>query len=339
LKPILSLTFEELKAELKDLSESSFRAQQIYEWLYEKGVSDFSEMSNLSKELREKLSQTYFITKPKQETFTSTDGTVKYQFILDDDKRIESVWIPETSRNTLCISSQVGCALKCAFCVTGAIGFSRNLTADEIVAEVRAVRLLDQRPVSNIVFMGMGEPLLNVDNVVKAIEVLTDHKGIAIGKRKITVSTAGMVPKIKEFVQRSGVRLAISLTGTNDEARDYWMPINKKYNLATLSQELRSLNMGEGRHVMFEVVMIRDQTDRMEQAKELVSVLKGIPAKVNLIPYNENEFFPDLKQPDQKDVLAFQNYLLQHGIRTMIRKNRGRDIMAACGQLAGQKVS
>lgn len=268
---------------------------------------------------------------------TSVDGTQKFQFFLEDGEVIESVWIPETRRNTLCISSQVGCALKCAFCVTGVVGFKRNLKADEIVEQVRHVMLQLKLPVSNVVFMGMGEPLLNLDAVLEATSILMDPKGLAIGKRKITVSTAGVVPKIKEYFERSDINLAISITGATNQSRDRWMPINRTHNLQALVSQLKSIDMGRGRYFMFEVVLMRNENDQDQEAHELAELLKPLPAKVNLIPYNENPYFPKLKRPTDERVKIFQAILVEQGFDVRIRKNRGQDIQAACGQLAGKK--
>ncbi len=316
------------------MGESTYRAEQIYEWLYRHGVSSFSEMTNLSESLRAKLQDHFFLTPPVCEVFESSDGTRKYRLKLQDEKSVEMVWLPEESRNTLCISSQVGCALACAFCVTGKVGFLRNLNVDEIVQQLRSVIFDDQRPVSNVVFMGMGEPLLNMEAVLKAIRVFIEPKGLAMGKRKITVSTAGIVPKIRPFLERAGVKMAISLTGASNASRDHWMPINQKYNLEDLASELRRIPIKKGRVFFFEVVLMKDENDSEEEARRLAKVLKGIPARVNLIPYNENGEFPHLKRPPMERVQAFQDILMKNKIRTLIRKNRGEDVMAACGQLA-----
>jgi 23S rRNA (adenine2503-C2)-methyltransferase len=335
-RPILGLTLPELGAALAEWGESSYRAKQIYQWLFARGAVSFGEMTNLTAPLREKLDENFFITVPSPEAFLSEDGTKKFRFAVGEGEAIEAVWMPDERRKTLCVSSQVGCALGCRFCVTGAVGFRRNLRADEIVAQVRYVKVLEGIPVSNIVFMGMGEPLLNSDEVLRSIRVLTSDHGLKIGRRKITVSTVGISPKIVDFLNASDVSLAVSITGTNDKDRNHWMPINRKYPLKALTDTLRNFPWKKGKKVTFEVVLIEGRTDSDREAHELATWLAGIPCMVNLIPYNENSSFPDLKAPPRERVIEFQKALIQRGIRAMIRRNRGRDILAACGQLAGK---
>ncbi|MFH1018056.1 MAG: 23S rRNA (adenine(2503)-C(2))-methyltransferase RlmN [Pseudomonadota bacterium] len=337
-RPILALTLGDLAAALKDWNEPSYRAPQVFNWLYLRGARSFSEMTNLSKRLRERLEAEFEITEPGVERWESRDGTIKFRFLLADGRSVEGVWIPEEKRKTFCISSQVGCPLDCAFCVTGAMGFKRNLKAEEIVAQIRHVRVLEKRPVTNIVFMGMGEPLLNEENVARAIFVMCDTAGMAIGKRKITLSTAGIVPKIRPFLENTGVKLAVSLTGGSDEARDHWMPINRKYDLQALFRELRAVKLPKGRRITFEVVLMKGKNDTLEETRKLADLLRGIPSKVNLIPYNENPVFPDLKRPDGERVDEIREYLLTRKIHATVRKSRGEDILAACGQLAGKTI-
>ncbi len=333
--PILSLTLDQLKAHFREMGESEYRAKQIFSWLYQKNISSFLEMKNLSLNLRHEFQERFFITEPKVKTFLSSDGTRKFIFTLSDGQAIEAVWIPEVKRKTLCISSQVGCPLRCAFCVTGAVGFKRNLSVDEIVAQVRYVKILQGFPVTNIVFMGMGEPLLNMENVISAIKILCAHDGLKVAKRKITVSTVGVIPKIRPFLAATDVKLAISLTGSTDSSRDYWMPINKTFNLQELTESLKGIPLEKGRKFTFEVVLIANETDTDAQAIKLANLLKKIPSKVNLIPYNENPLFPELKAPSKDRIEAFRTVLMERSIYTTVRKNRGADIMAACGQLAG----
>jgi 23S rRNA (adenine2503-C2)-methyltransferase len=337
-RPILALTLPELTATLEDWGEPPYRAGQIFNWLYRRGAEEFSDMTNLAKGLRDRLDREFEITRPDVERHRSEDGTIKFRFTLADGRSIESVWIPEEKRNTLCVSSQVGCALKCAFCVTGAMGFKRDLSVEEIVAQVRHARVGETLPVSNVVFMGMGEPLLNDENVEKSVFIISETAGLAVGRRRITVSTAGIAPKIGPFIQRTGVKLAVSLTGGDDRSRDRWMPINKRWNLKDLFKELRSLGLPKGRRITFEVVLMKGENDSLEEAEKLADRLKGIPAKVNLIPYNENPVFPLLKRPDGKRVEKIREFLLSRKIHATVRKNRGEDIMAACGQLAGETI-
>ncbi|HLG18911.1 MAG TPA: 23S rRNA (adenine(2503)-C(2))-methyltransferase RlmN [Bdellovibrionota bacterium] len=335
---LLGLTAEELSGELQRMGEPRYRAKQICAWLYAEPVRSFTEMANLPEALRKGLAERFKFEVPASAVQVSADGTRKYRLTLEDGEVIECVWIPEAARKTLCVSSQVGCALNCQFCVTGAVGYQRNLTAGEIVAQIRHVMLMEKLPVTNLVFMGMGEPLLNVENVVQAIRVLTRKEGFGFGKRKITVSTAGVVPQIESFVKATGVKLAISLTGATDASRNHWMPINKKYSLESLSKALRRMKLGKGRKITFEVVLMGGENDTEEEARNLSKYLSGIPAKVNLIPYNENPFFPRLKRPKPENVDRFRKILLLKRIQTMVRKNRGTDIMGACGQLAGRSV-
>ena len=333
--PILARTPGEVVAELDRMGEPAYRARQLLRWLYERGADEFAAMTNLPRGLRERLASRFFITTLKAETLISSDGARKLRFSLSDGKIIESVWIPEGRRRTLCVSSQAGCALNCAFCVTGAVGFERDLTADEIVAQVRYVRFREALPVTNLVFMGMGEPLLNDDNVARAIEVLSADGGMAIGRRKITVSTAGITPKIKPFLERTGVKLAVSLTGLTDAARNRWMPLNRKFPLDELLRALKGLGFKKGRKMSFEVVLIEGVNDSVKEAELLAELIRGIPASVNVIPYNENPFFPDLKRPSPGRVEKFRDALLKQHVPVIVRRSRGQDIMAACGQLRG----
>lgn len=319
---------------LADQGEASYRGDQVLGWMMDHGVSDFQAMPNVPSDLRQKLQNNFAMPSWQVTKLVSTDGTEKFDFVLEDGKSIEAVWIPEEKRQTLCVSSQVGCALKCQFCVTGLQGFARNLTASEIVEQVRYVMQVENKPISNIVFMGMGEPLLNDKNVAKAISWLTHPKGFAFGHRKISVSTAGLVPKILPFIDQTNVSLAVSLTGSTNDSRDHWMPINQKYSLDVLKETLLQVPQHKWKKIMFEVVMIKDQTDTPEQAKSLVKFLSGMKAKVNLIPYNENPLFPNHKAPTQDALHRFRDTLMKAGYYVSIRKNRGQDIMGACGQLS-----
>ncbi len=336
-QPFLGLLYEDFQSWCANEKISKFRADQVFEWVYKKGCLDFSKMSNISKDLQAKLAENFTFPEFNFEEFVSDDGVRKFHVHLKDGKSVESVWIPEVKRATLCVSSQVGCAMACKFCVTGLQGFSKNLTTEEILMQLYYVRWVRGLNVSNVVFMGMGEPMLNYDNVVRAVKQMTSVKAFEMGLRKVSVSTVGMVPKILSFMQDTGVRLAISLTGSDNQSRDHWMPINQKHNLQELKKVLMQLPDNKWRKVMFEVVMIKDQTDTDEQAKNLVQFLKGLDAKVNLIPYNENPKFPDLKAPDRAQLLNYRDRLMKAGFHTTIRKNRGNGIFGACGQLSSSK--
>ncbi|MCB0272293.1 MAG: 23S rRNA (adenine(2503)-C(2))-methyltransferase RlmN [Bdellovibrionales bacterium] len=317
-----------------DHGQPSYRAGQVYEWMFAKKVFDFSQMTNLPENFRKLLIENFTLPAWKIEKQVSTDGTQKFHFELEDGKSIEAVWIPEKNRQTLCVSSQVGCALKCQFCVTGLQGFARNLTQEEILEQIRHVMFVENLPLTNLVFMGMGEPLLNFENLCSAIDLLKEPKAFGFGHRKISVSTAGTVPKILPFIDRTNVSLAVSLTGSTDETRNHWMPINQKYNLSILKETLMQVPQTKWKKIMFEVVMIHQKTDTEEQAKNLVKFLRGMKAKVNLIPYNENEHFPQLKAPKREDLMKYRDILMKAGYYVSIRKNRGQDIMGACGQLS-----
>lgn len=337
MKPFFSISYDEFQIWLKDQKIPKFRGDQVFEWVYRKGIADFSKMTNLSKDLQTKFSEHFSFPEFKMEEFVSPDEVRKFHVHLSDGKSVESVWIPEKSRATLCVSSQVGCAMACKFCVTGLQGFARNLTVEEILMQAYYVRHVRKLQVTNVVFMGMGEPMLNYTNVVAAVKTLTAVKGFELGLRKVSVSTVGMVPKIESFMEETNVRLAISLTGSSNETRDYWMPINQKHNLQELKKVLQKLPDNKWRKIMFEVVMIRDKTDTDEQAKNLIEFLKGLSAKVNLIPYNENPLFPDLKAPSKEQLFKYRDRLMKAGFHTTIRKNRGNGIFGACGQLSSSK--
>lgn len=336
-QPFLGLLYEDFQAWCAQEKISKFRADQVFEWVYKKGCLDFSKMSNISKDLQAKLGENFTFPEFNFEEFVSEDGVRKFHVHLKDGKSVEAVWIPELKRATLCVSSQVGCAMACKFCVTGLQGFSKNLTTEEILMQLYYVRWVRGLNVSNVVFMGMGEPMLNYDNVVRAVNQMTSVKAFEMGLRKVSVSTVGMVPKILSFMNDTGVRLAISLTGSDNQSRDHWMPINQKHNLQELKKVLQQLPDNKWRKVMFEVVMIKDQTDTDEQARNLVQFLKGLSAKVNLIPYNENPRFPDLKAPNREALLNYRDRLMKAGFHTTIRKNRGNGIFGACGQLSSTK--
>jgi 23S rRNA (adenine2503-C2)-methyltransferase len=327
-------TKEAFEAWVVEQGQPKYRAGQVLEWMFDKNVFDFEAMSNLPQDFRTQLAQAFTFPAWKVERQISVDGTRKYHFELEDGKSIETVYIPEENRATLCVSSQVGCALKCQFCVTGLQGFSRNLTQAEIVEQIRYVQYVEECDLSNLVFMGMGEPLLNFDNLVGAIDWLKEPKAFSFGHRKISVSTAGTLPKILPFIDRTNVSLAVSLTGSSNQSRDHWMPINRKYNLEKLKATLLQFPKNKWKKIMFEVVMVSGQTDTVEEAKNLVKFLEGLQAKVNLIPYNENPHFPDLKAPKKEDLLRYRDILMKAGFYTSIRKNRGQDIFGACGQLS-----
>ncbi len=318
--------------------EAAFRAKQLFEWVYAQRIDQIERMTNISKPLRAKLAD--FFLFPKARTLSrqiSIDGTRKYLFEVAPGKAVESVMIKQPKRDTLCISSQVGCAMGCTFCRTATMGLKSNLSAAEIVSQVMAV-IEDAKnfddAFSNIVFMGMGEPLHNFDGVVRAIKILTDPNGLAIAPRKITVSTSGLVPKIKAFFESGvGVSLAVSLNATTNEVRSKIMPVNKKYPIEELLGCLRELPATKRRKFTIEYVMLAGLNDLDSDLKRLPKLLHAIPAKVNLIPYNENAEL-GFRAPSKEKVRAWQSSLISRGVDATIRWSKGADIKAACGQLA-----
>lgn len=336
---IKDLSLNELSLKLEELGLKGFRADQVKQWLHQKQVSSFDEMTNIKKEYRDLLEETFEIPRFTIDTVQeSTDGTRKYLFTLPDGKKIESVLIPDKNRNTLCVSSQVGCAMDCQFCLTATMGLFRNLTIYEIVEQVAAV-IRDREGVcrvTNLVFMGMGEPLANTKNLYASLEILTDQKCFGLSRHHITVSTSGLAPQIEKFGDQTGVKLAISLNATTDEVRDAIMPINKKYPLERLFEACRNMNLPKRNRITFEYVMLHGVNDTLDDARRLVNMLSHLKAKVNLLPFNEFPGSP-FKRPPDKWVLQFQKILLDKGYVAVIRRSRGRDILGACGQLATQK--
>jgi 23S rRNA (adenine2503-C2)-methyltransferase len=326
--------------------QAKMRVGQVWQWVYHWGVRDFALMTNLAKDYRALLAENFTIEIPEVVTRQiSEDGTRKYLVRIAGGHEVEVVYIPETDRGTLCISSQVGCTLTCSFCHTGTQKLVRNLTAAEIVGQVMLARDdLDEWPVpgapkeevrliSNIVLMGMGEPLYNFDNVRDAMNIVMDGEGIALGRRRITLSTSGVVPEIARTATEIGCQLAISFHATTDEVRDVLVPINKRWNIATLLDELRAWpNLSNSDRITFEYVMLDGVNDTKEDAHRLVKLLEGIPAKVNLIPFNEWPGAP-YKRSSGNRIHAFADILYHAGFATPIRTPRGEDIMAACGQL------
>lgn len=344
------MTLETNKTDIKELNKDEiiawltgraikpYRVSQILKWTYLRQADSFEIMTDLSKELRNLLSLHFTIARlEKIHVETSQDGARKYLFKLRDGNHIESVLIPERNHYTLCISSQVGCAHGCRFCRTAQRGFIRNLTRGEIVAQVRDVLndLDDAKRLSNIVFMGMGEPLANYDNLIGAIETITDSDvGLKFSNRRVTVSTAGLAPKLSKLGRDSRVNLAISLNATENKTRDMIMPINRKYPIEKLIEACRLFPLGPGRRITFEYVLIKGVNDSIEDAERLVSLLKPIKSKINLIPFNEHEGSEFLR-PEDSVINRFQEILIKNHYTAIIRHSKGEDISAACGQLSG----
>ncbi len=328
-----ALSRTEIEGFISSFGLPSFRARQLIHWIYERLVKDIEEITEFSKDLRKRLKEIAWISNlnilKKQ---TSHDGTEKYLFGLEDGEKIESVLIPDKSRLTLCISSQVGCPMGCRFCLTGTMGFRRNLKAYEIVDQVISVKR-EHPQITNIVFMGMGEPLLNLENTIEAIKRLTGF--MRFSPRRITVSTCGIPAKIEALYQafsENPPNLAISLNATTDEVRSAIMPVNKTFPLKSLFEVLKKIPLPKRRRFTFEYVMLDGVNDTPEDARRLIKLLQGIPSKVNLIPFNPVEGI-EFKRPDDEKVLRFQKILTDANITALIRKSKGQDIRAACGQL------
>ena len=349
---LAGMSLSALKAEMEKIGiepkKAGMRAKQLRRWIHHFGVQDFDAMTDVAKELRADLSQRYTLTRPDvAEHQVSRDGTQKWLTRYGPGIEGESVYIPDVGKaGALCVSSQVGCTLNCTFCHTGTQKLVRNLTAQEIVAQVLIARDAlsewptsnEDRQLTNIVFMGMGEPLYNLDNVAEAIDTISDGDGISIGRRRITVSTAGVAPKIPELGARTGAMLAISLHATNDDLRNQLVPINKKYDLKELFDAIRAYpDLGNSKRVTFEYVMLKDVNDSLAEARDLVKLLKGVPAKINLIPFNPWPGAP-YECSDWETIEAFAEVLNRAGYASPIRTPRGRDILAACGQLRSESV-
>lgn len=321
------------------IGEKPFRATQLLKWIYQEDVTEFDQMTNLSKSLRAYLKQYCTITPPEMLIEqVASDGTRKWAIEMSCGNRVESVFIPEKNRGTLCVSSQIGCALACTFCSTGRQGFNRNLSVSEIIGQlyVAQQRLGQETRVTNVVMMGMGEPLLNFDNVVAAMNLMMDDFTFGLSKRRVTVSTSGIVPAMKRLNEVCDVSMAVSLHAGNDELRDELVPINQKYPLSELMDACREYaKLGPRKHITFEYVMLQGINDTVQDARDLVKLLKNVPSKINLIPFNP---FPNSHYlcSSVETIARFKDVLYRAGIVTTIRKTRGEDIDAACGQLVGK---
>lgn len=332
---IRNFSLSELSEYLTSIGEKPFRSKQITEWLYHKQVEDFSSMKNLPDQLRKRLSKDFsFLTQKILKEEVAEDGTTKILFECYDKERIETVLIPTETRATVCVSTQAGCKFGCRFCASGVGGWTRNLSTAEIINQVMHMkRLAKKRPLSHIVFMGVGEPLDNYDNLIKAIRLINSKEGLNIGARRITISTCGLVPKIKQLAKEGRqIELAISLHGYNDKSRDVLMPVNKKYPVKELIAACREYNKATKRQITFEYILIKDITCTIEAANELGKLLKGLLCKMNLIPYNPVAEF-DHQTPTRNEMFRFKKQLEKNGVHATIRLPRGRDVSAACGQL------
>ena len=340
MKNIKDYDLAELKQEFIQMGEKPFRAEQVFKWLYESKVNSFDDMTNLSLELREKLKQNYemhnFNILRKQE---SSDGTIKYLFDVLDGNAIETVLMSYHHGYSLCVSTQIGCKMGCKFCASTGIKFVRNLTSGEIVEQILAVERDNNIRISNVVFMGIGEPLDNYDNVVNAIRIINNPKGINIGARHISISTSGLVPKIYQLAEENiQCTLSISLHATTDEKRSEMMPVNNRYNITELLQACRDYIEKTNRRISFEYALAKDNNDNLEDAKRLVKLLKGMICHVNLIPINKIENGAFVKSSNE-NIMKFRDYLNEHGIVATIRRELGSDIDAACGQLRRKNLN
>ena len=344
---LMDLTRQQMREFFAELGEKPFRADQLVKWIYHFGEDNFDNMTNINKKLREKLKAVAEIKAPEVAVEQrSADGTIKWAMQVGE-QQVETVYIPEADRATLCVSSQVGCALACTFCSTAQQGFNRNLTVSEIIGQVwRASKIIGNfgvtgvRPITNVVMMGMGEPLLNVANVVPAMEIMLDDFAYGLSKRRVTLSTSGVVPALDMLREKIDVALAISLHAPNDELRDEIMPINKKYNIKMLMDSVhRYLEVSNANHgkVTIEYVLLDHVNDGTEHAHQLAKVLKNTPCKINLIPWNPFPEAPYGKSSNSR-VDRFQKTLMEYGFTVIVRKTRGDDIDAACGQLAGDVI-
>jgi 23S rRNA (adenine2503-C2)-methyltransferase len=334
---VRSLTLEDLSEWCAQREFPAYRASQLAGWLYNRPPCDVAEMHNLPAALRDALEEDFDTSRPTQALLSqSNDGTRKLLVGLSDERVVESVVIPRDERITLCVSSQVGCALDCAYCATARLGLVRNLEPFEIVGQVMMAREVARpEPLTNYVFMGMGEPLANYDRLVRALEIMTSPWGLGISPRRITVSTVGLVPQLERLVKETDVHIAISLGSGIDDVRDTLMPINRRYNLDELIGACRRLELPRRKRITFEYTLLAGVNDDLAAADAVVKQLRGLPVKLNLIPFNEWEG-SGFRRPDDERVLAFQERVLAAGIHTTVRASRGRDIDAACGQLAAK---
>ncbi len=330
---ILDYDYKELQAKFEHERLEKYRATQIFDWIYKKKATSFAVMTNLSKKLREELSRKFKLTFPELVTkVTSKDGTVKFLWKYEDGSTVESVLLRYPDRISACISSQVGCNLGCKFCATGRSGFVRNLTSGEILAQILGMERSEKERIGNVVFMGMGEPMLNYDEVMRAIRVMVDPKALKISQRRISISTAGVVDGIEKLANEPlDVVLSVSLHAPTDEKRSKIMPINQKYPLSVLMNAIKSYQAIKGKRVTFEYILFDGFNDSLEDAKKLIELVKDIKCNVNLIPYNDTQ--SEFKRTPPRKAKEFEEFLKSHGLEAVIRAEKGSDIDAACGQL------
>ena len=334
---IRDFSFGEFAQCVESMGEKPFRANQVFEWIYQKGIWSFDQMTNLPQAFREKLSR-QFTLHPNhiERKEIAEDGTTKFLFDLDDHQKVETVLIPTATRTTVCVSTQAGCKFGCRFCASGIGGWIRNLSCAEMITQILHIKEESQKhnkPLSHVVFMGIGEPLDNFPNLMKAIRIMNDEKGMTIGARRITVSTCGVIPRIKQLAQEGlQIELAISLHGYDNESRDVLMPVNRKYPFDDLMKACREYIKLTKRQITFEYILIKDVTCTDQAVESLKKAFQGLICKMNLIPYNPVKEFPH-QTPTRQEILSFKTRLSQYGIHATIRMPRGKDVNAACGQL------
>lgn len=337
-----NLTFQELKDLITSFGKERYRSLQIMVWLYQKGVRSIDEMTNLSKSFREGLKKLSFIsTLHPLHVEEAKDGTKKFLFQLEDGNRIESVLIPDKKRLTLCLSTQVGCAMGCRFCLTGKLGWKRDLLLSEILNQILAVKetLANHTSITNLVLMGMGEPLANYKNTIRAIELMVNPDAFKFSSRRVTLSTVGLLPALQQLEkEKISFSLAISVNATSEETRSSLMPINRRYPLKKVLEVCRHFPLRPRTRITFEYVLVEDVNDSPQDAKRLLKILRGIPSKVNLIPLNEASGIP-FKRPSEEKIKVFQEILMKGGLTAIVRASKGTEISAACGQLQGKWAS
>jgi len=338
-KNLLGYSLRQLEEFFLEINEPSFRAKQLLKWVHQKGELDFDKMSNFNKNLKIKMKEIAILSPPKlKKVFLSEDGTKKYLIQLDSGSSIEMVRIPEKKRITLCISSQAGCALQCTFCATGAQGFEKNLSADEIIGQLWLANFHEKNdtPITNVVFMGMGEPLLNFEPVITSADIMRNEFAYFLSKKRITISTSGLIPQINKLADRTDVSLAISLHAADDSLRDIIVPINKKYPIKNLLEACKNYlsTQKDSRHITIEYILIDGINDSIEHARGLSKILAGLTCKINLIPFNPFDGC-DYKRSKDKNIEVFRKHLFNKGFITTLRVTRGDDIDGACGQLVG----
>ncbi len=338
MKNLLNLTYEELSDCLNNIGMQSFRAKQIFQWVFQKGVFDFNNMSNISKKHREVLTKNFNINFPEIVTrIESIDGTEKFALKLSDGNIVESVIIPDEKRMTLCISTQAGCRMGCKFCHTATLGFKRNLLTSEIIAQILIAqfKILKNKKITNLVFMGMGEPLDNYENLKKSLQIIYNEFGLNYSYRKVTVSTVGIIEKMMQLGNDFDINLAVSLHAANNEVRSSLMPVNKKFPLNSLIEACKKFPVKNRQRITFEYILINNVNDSINDAKNLLKILSNVKGKVNLIKFNP---FPGCKYTPStnENIKKFQEYLNKKGLTAILRKSKGEDILAACGQLSGK---